>query len=585
MVPRLATFAVDKGFWYSIPDHLADSVELGRIVRVPLSGRRTRGYVVEVVEERPGPLKAIAGTSGDYPVFDAKLLQALIWAAHHYVAPLSVMLDRTAPPNLPRVATEPKLERVAEASANHPLMAVARQAAAGKRRPVSAIVARSGPEDWLPLIAPVLANSRSVMVVVSTAAEATALYDLARRLFGVRAVQASGDVDRELTLAWVAAQGPGRVIIGTPRIAAWQFPQLSLSVVLEEGRRAMKDRQTPTIHVRELLIQRARLEGFSLAFMGPTPSLEVLAAGAEVARVGRRAWSLVEVVDRREEPPGAGYLSERALAALRGIRRGGGRSLVFTHRRLGDESMRCTNCRAVRICGVCGSRLGRASSCRRCGEEAGKCRRCSSDSFESMGTVPERLASAINRAFGETVAGSGSTSLPVSVGSESDLAGLGRFDLAVVADADGLIHAQHFRAGEEALRILGRLGNAVATGSGKRLMIQTSMPDSDVISTMRSGDPIPYLERLLVERARDRLPPAEAMMAVELRGVVEASDATAALHLDGVTSVLGPAEVEQGQRWLLQGDLRRAKIELRSLVQTWRDRGVTVRLDADPIDL
>jgi primosomal protein N' len=202
-----------------------------------------------------------------------------------------------------------------------------------------------------------------------------------------------------------------------------------------------------------------------------------------------------------------------------------------------------------------------------------------------MGTVPERLASAINRAFGEMVAGSGSTSLPVSVGSESDLAGLGRFDLAVVADADGLIHAQHFRAGEEALRILGRLGNAVATGSGKRLMIQTSMPESDVISTMRSGDPIPYLERLLVERARDRLPPAEAMMAVELRGVVEANEATAALHLDGVTSVLGPAEVEQGQRWLLQGDLRRAKIELRSLVQRWRDRGVTVRLDADPIDL
>ena len=585
MVPRLATFAVDKGFWYSIPDHLADQIELGTIVRVPLSGRRTRGYVVEVVHERPGPLKAIAGTSGDYPVFDAKLLQALVWAANHYVAPLSVMLDRTAPPNLPRAATEPKLEKVAEASGDHPLMAVASQAAAGKRRPVSAIVARSKPEDWLPLMAPVLANSRSAMVVVSTAAEANALYEVAGQLFGVRAVQASGDVDRDLTRAWVAAQGPGRVIIGTPRIASWRFPQLSLSVVLEEGRRAMKDRQTPTIHVRELLLQRARLEGFSLAFMGPTPSLEVLAAGAEVASVGRRAWSLVEVVDRREEPPGAGYLSERALAALRGTKRSGGRSLVFTHRRLGDESMRCTSCRAVRICAVCGSRLSRASSCRRCGEEAGDCRRCGSDSFESMGTVPERLASAINRSFGERVAGPGTTSLPISVGSESDLAGQGRFDLAVVADADGLILAQHFRAGEEALRILGRIGNAVATGSGKRLMIQTSMPDSDVISTMRSGDPIPYLERLLVERARDRLPPAKAMMAVELRGVVETNEATSALHLDGVTSVLGPAEVEQGQRWLLQGDLRRAKVELRSLVQTWRDRGVTVRLDADPIDL
>ena len=95
-----------------IPDHLADSVKLGTIVRVPLSGRRTRGYVVEVVEERPGPLKAIAGTSGDYPVFDAKLLQALIWAAHHYVAPVSVMLERTAPPNLAEGRGSPGIGRL-----------------------------------------------------------------------------------------------------------------------------------------------------------------------------------------------------------------------------------------------------------------------------------------------------------------------------------------------------------------------------------------------------------------------------------------------------------------------------------------
>ncbi|MDI9465838.1 MAG: hypothetical protein QM393_09775, partial [Bacillota bacterium] len=75
-------------------------------------------------------------------------------------------------------------------------------------------------------------------------------------------------------------------------------------MVLEEGRRAKKDRQTPTTHVREILRTRSRADGFNLVFFGPTPSTETLAAGATVVRATRRAWAPVEVVDRSGEPPG-----------------------------------------------------------------------------------------------------------------------------------------------------------------------------------------------------------------------------------------------------------------------------------------
>ena len=68
-------------------------------------------------------------------------------------------------------------------------------------------------------------------------------------------------------------------------------------------------------------------------FIGPTPSLEVIAAGAEVTRAGPRAWPLVEVVDRREDPPGAGFLSERTIAALRAVPRRA--PLVCLHTRQG----------------------------------------------------------------------------------------------------------------------------------------------------------------------------------------------------------------------------------------------------------
>ncbi len=584
VVPDVPTFAVDTGFWYSVPPHLEDQVDIGSIVRVPLSGRKVRGFVVELGLDRPGPLKDIAAVSGSSAVFDTHLLRSLEWAANHYVAPLSVVLERAAPPNLPRVGAGSDEEEIPPpAPSSHPLFGIASDAASGKRRPVSAIVTGSGP-DWHGAVGPVFAGGRSAMVVVATAAEVEAHVDLATQLYGGRVIAVGGDVASDLTRAWVAAQTPGRLLIGTPRVATWRVAGLCLAVVIEEGRRAMKDRQTPTIHVRDMLLTRARVEGFSLVFMGPSPSLEVLAAGAELSRVGARAWAHVEVVDRSDDPPGSGFLSERAIAALRAVSSEGRRSIVFTHRRLDEASSRCTKCRRVRVCAVCGSRLGRVEACRRCGALAGRCATCGSGSFEEMGSIPDRVASEINKRVGAAIAAIAPTALPVIVGTERDLAGLGGMTLAVASDVDGLMLGHDYRAGEEAMRMMARLGNTLGPGPGRRIMLQTSLPDSDLISALRRGEPVGYLERQLSERARLGLPPASEMIAVELRGDEVPPEADGEIRSLDV-GVLGPAIGPGKARWLLQGSLGPARIGLRRLAHSWRERGLTVRIDADPIDL
>lgn len=132
--------------------------------------------------------------------------------------------------------------------------------------------------------------------------------------------------------------------------------------------------------------------------------------------------------------------------------------------------------------------------------------------------------------------------------------------------------------------MLARLGNAVSTGPGHRMMVQTSHPRSDLIQTLRRGDPLPYLERVLVERAKAGVPPSTSMLALELRGDVPEGVGATLIQLDS-TTVLGPLEIENGVRWLLDGDLRQARRELRPLVSRWREAGTTVRVDADPIDL
>ncbi|MGA7227519.1 MAG: hypothetical protein WBZ45_04850 [Acidimicrobiia bacterium] len=584
VVPAVPTFSVDKGFWYTIPEHLDDLIQPGIIVRVPLSGRRIRGFVVETGSPREG-LKEIAAVSSEVPIFDAELFRSLSWASHHYVAPLSVLLERAAPPNLPGSPSPSPVWGAAptEPSA-HALARVVSGIVSHRRRPPVAIIGPWQDLNWIPPLREVLLSGRSVMIIASTVAEATFVAEGAGDL-GMPPTLAAGDSAKELTTAWSDCQVPARLLVGTPRVATWPVPSLGLALILEEGRRAMKDRQTPTLHVREVIGTRAKVEGFTVAFLGPTPSVETLAAGPEILKTSGRAWPLVEVVDRREEQPGSGPLAERAIVAIRATTEAGGQTFVFTHRRVSESSMRCARCRHIRVCSQCGSKVGREDVCRRCGHPTGPCEACGGTEFEAMASPPERLVAELNRRVGREQAALAPTNRPVEVGTERDLAALRPTDLVVVADTDGLLLGHDYRTGEEALRILARVANSLRSGSGRRMMVQTSLPDSPLVATLRRGDPQPYLEAQLADRARLGFPPAVEMMAVETRGDVDPSAIDEELRALGDQTVMGPANSGQGSRWLAQGSLGKMKTALRPTVQRWRDGGVTVRIDADPIDL
>jgi primosomal protein N' len=175
----------------------------------------------------------------------------------------------------------------------------------------------------------------------------------------------------------------------------------------------------------------------------------------------------------------------------------------------------------------------------------------------------------------------------VAVGSEADLAGLAHLDLAVAVDADGLILGSHFRAAEEALRVLARVAGMVGTGGGRRALVQTSLPDHGVIRALQRGDPTLFLEEELEERRRLRFPPASELVVVELRGAIPPGAEAGLVEAAGAAAVMGPAHrPDNRHRWLIQGDdLTRFRHQLRALVQKWREAGTTVRIDADPIDL
>jgi len=104
---------------------------------------------------------------------------------------------------------------------------------------------------------------------------------------------------------------------------------------------------------------------------------------------------------------------------------------------------------------------------------------------------------------------------------------------------------------------------------------------------LRRGDPRPFIDHELGERSRLGYPPSGELIVVEVRGgpATEPGRDLAALA-DDRTVVLGPAEGRDGWRWLIQGpDLARFRTAMRPVAQKWRDSGLTVRIDVDPIDL
>jgi len=103
---------------------------------------------------------------------------------------------------------------------------------------------------------------------------------------------------------------------------------------------------------------------------------------------------------------------------------------------------------------------------------------------------------------------------------------------------------------------------------------------------LRRGRPGELLAELAVERIEEGFPPATELVAVEVEGGGGALDRELREAAAGEATVHGPAEQGARQRWLLQGErLDPVRLRLRPLVQVWRDAGVRVRIDADPVEL
>ena len=524
-------------------------------------------------------LRPIATRSGNRGIFDEAMLRSLRWAATHYVAPLSTVLARCAPPNLPR--RQPRVHEGAVTDLDGMLKDWSeRQSGRGRTRPAYLVTGEPLPAV-MSAVAPVLRRGKNVIVTAPTVSEAHAVAETLREVYGDRVRLATSDESPAVrTTSWSQIESAtGSLVVGTREVAFWGVNSLGLAVVLDEGRRGYKSPQTPTFHVRDVLRRRSTIERFSLLLTGPVPTAESLSSGVEIIEASGRVWPLVDVVDRSEEGGGSGAVGDRARTAITSL---GDSSTVFVLVPRRGGSFRCSRCRELRKCSDCDAMLERSGNCARCGRSFPQCLSCGGARFEALGGGVSRVVDDLSRIFSTDVGAVGS-GRRVAVGTERDLVGFPPVDLVVVIDPDAGILAPNYRADEDALRLLARATLAARPGRGRRALVQTSLSGHRVFDALRSGDPMDFMKETLRRRETSGFPPVGDLIALE----TDATDAGEALKdAAGAASLLGPAREGDRDRWLIQGrDLSAVRLRLRSAVQHMRDGGARVRIDADPVDL
>ncbi len=223
--------------------------------------------------------------------------------------------------------------------------------------------------------------------------------------------------------------------------------------------------------------------------------------------------------------------------------------------------------------------------CRRCHEHRPLvCAECDATRLKTLRIGVTRATEELSALTGVTareVTGSsdpsdtaGLSEARLVVGTEAALHRVTRADAVAFLDLDQHLLAARFGAGEETLALLARAARLVGTrDGGGRLLVQTRLPDHEVLQAAVHGDP-----SLLAGPERDirrtlGLPPFGALALLRGPG--------APAYADGLSALEGIAVSADGDTWLVRAADHRRLCDGLASVPRPPDR---LRVVVDPAD-
>ena len=513
---------VDKPFDYLIPDALAAQAVVGARVRVPLHRREVPGWVMSVLDapasdvdtEKLLPLAKVTSIGPSTEIVELAEWAAERWASRRRPFFVSASPER----RIPRLVAP---RRTSSSTAAEPLLGT------------GGGLVRVGPASSAMHVVEDAMSCGPVLVVVPTLARARRVAAECRRRGRTTALYPDD---------WASAASGVDVVVGA-RSAVWSSaPQLGAIVVIDEHDDTLQEERAPTWHARDVAIERARRLGVPCLLASAVPTIAARAwAGTRVTDApDANQWPPVRVIDRNADERWASSLVTSALIEL--LRDHSKRVVCVLNVKGRARSVACDACRTVARCEVCDAGMTEPDAerlvCARCAAERPVvCLACGSQRMRSIRIGISRLRDELEAAAGRPVqevkptTGALDPRVSVFVGTEAVLHRVDRADAAVFLDLDSELLAPRFRASEQALDLVAhgaRLVAPSASVAGGELVIQTTVPDHELISGLASGDLTAYVVAETARRQRLRLPPFGALAEVSGAGAAEA-----AAHLRG----------------------------------------------------
>ena len=329
-----------------------------------------------------------------------------------------------------------------------------------------------------------------------------------------------------------ARSGRVDVLVGTRTAVLLPLARLGALCVVDEpneAHRAEPGYEGLPLHVRDVALERGRIEGAGVVCLSPFPSLRLYARKTsrhdhikELPARKDQSWPHVRIVDVR----GSGTALSTDLLETCRHSSVGGRVAVVANRLGYATAVTCNRCGTVCSCPGCGLPLTfheklRSLVCSRCGlheAAADRCSVCGSDRVSPTGFAVERLQKELSASLGEpvgliTASERELEDAPVVVGTARFLLGH-RWEAVIVPDVDALLLATGIGSVERAFRLV----YGAAEAARGLLLVQTRLPEHYALRAAVRGD-YPAFAAAELPRLRSLgYPPFAHLASVTLKG-------------------------------------------------------------------
>jgi primosomal protein N' (replication factor Y) len=358
------------------------------------------------------------------------------------------------------------------------------------------------------------------------------------------------------------------------------------------------------VHVRDVALERTRLERAAVFFLSPCPSLRIYAPEIRkrehirvLPAVQAGAWPAVRIVDMRGS--GAPFSSTLERVCRRCMEAGGQTGFVL--RRLGyATAVACSRCGTIKICPNCDLPLGLQGrngplACTRCGyrEQPGACAKCGSNRVRQTGLGVERVRAELSDLLGVrigliTAEEQDDTNAPVVVGTAPRILD-NEWDAVILPDADAFLAGTAIDAVERAFRLF----YGAAAVARKLLLVQTRVPEHYALRAGLRGDYEAFAAAELPRLRQLGYPPFAHAASLTFEGSESALSGAVESQLRPAlgagVEMSGPVLLRRtgettAWRVLLRAKRRPAVARAATLAAriSARTRGLEVRVDVDP---